>query len=120
MLWSSLVFGQSTSTLPCTQNCTVARSQPFTVTYNWAPTTENPDLPDGFRMYQNGVVIGEASVLALANGTISFAFPNGLSSGNYTLAMSAYITGGGETMGDPITVTVLRGKPVKPTNGRVQ
>jgi len=45
---------------------------------------------------------------------------SGLSvSGTYTFAVSAY-NDGGESPGDPITVTILKGKPAKPTGGRIQ
>jgi hypothetical protein len=108
------------STLPCSVNCTLARNQPFAVAYDWAPTTLNPDIADGFRLYQNGVFAREAGISALVNGSVAFDFPSGMAaSGVYVFTVSAYTTGG-ETLSDPLTVTVLKGKPAKPGNGRVQ
>lgn len=114
------IVGAQTSTLPCSANCSLARSQPFSVVYDWAPTTLNPDAVDGFKLYQNGAVVAQALASQLVNGSVSFPFASGLSlSGVYTFTVSAY-NSGGETSGDPITVTIVKGKPAKPTGGRIQ
>lgn len=96
------------------------KAQSFAVVYDWAPTTLNPEMADGFRLYQNGVMVRESGVSVLQNGSVAFAFASGLpGAGSYTFAVSAY-TSGGETLGDPIAVTILKGKPAKPTGGRLQ
>ena len=114
------VSSAQTSTLPCSSSCTLPRNQPFSVRYDWAPTALNPDMADGFRLYQNSVKVQDVPVSALVNGVIAFNFSSGIStSGGYVFAVSAY-TDGGETVGDPITVTIVKGKPAKPVNGRIQ
>jgi hypothetical protein len=119
LLFTAAAYGQ-TSTLPCSSNCTLARSQPFSVAYNFAPTSLNPDLPDGFHLYQNGVLVSTLSYASLSNGSIVFPFASGLAtSGTYTYNVGAY-NSGGETLSDPIALTIIKGKPAKPTNGRVQ
>jgi len=109
-----------TSTLPCSANCVLAKNQPFNVAYYWAPTVTNPDPADGFKLYQNGVVVAQAGIAQLVNGWIIFPFSSGLAtSATYTFNVSAY-NSGGETMSDPIVVTIAKGKPAKPLNGRIQ
>jgi len=116
----SVLASAQTSTLPCSGSCTLARNQPFSVAYNWAPTTLNPDAADGFRLYQNSVKVQDVPATALVNGVIAFPFASGLTiAGSYVFAVSAY-TSGGESVGDPITVTIVKGKPAKPTSGRIQ
>lgn len=114
------IAGAQTSTLPCSANCSLARNQPFSIVYDWAPTTLNPDLADGFTLYQNGAAVSQFLISQMVNGTISFKFASGLSlAGTYTFVVSAY-NSGGETPSDSITVTIVKGKPAKPTSGRIQ
>jgi hypothetical protein len=119
LAWSSLAVGQST--LPCTVNCQLQKGQPFSIVYNWAPTVANPDAADGFKLYRNGVVVAEGGSNLLQNGIVSFGFQTGIqTTGSYSFAVAAYTTTGGESVGDPVLVTIMKGKPAKPTNGRVQ
>lgn len=68
------LYAQSTTPLPCSSNCVLQKGQPFAVVYDWAPTTLNPDMADGFRLYQNGVLLRTATTSALQNGVIAFGF----------------------------------------------
>lgn len=116
----SLLGSAQTSTLPCSANCTLARSQPFSIVYDWAPTAVNPDIADGFRLYQDGTVVSQATIGQLVNGSIAFPFASGIgTSGTYLFTVSAFTDVGGESVGDPITVTIAKGKPAKPTGGRI-
>lgn len=102
------------SSLPCSANCTLSRSQPFSVAYDWAPTTIDP--PSGFRLYQNGVIVATAAPAAWQSGVIAFGFPSGIATpGAYSLAISVF-SPQGETRGDPIAVTILKGRPFKPAS----
>jgi hypothetical protein len=114
-----VLLAQTPTPLPCPTNCVLARQAPFAVAFAWAPTAADPEMADGFHLYQNGVVVQTAPASALANGVIRFSYPNGLQSGNYIFNVSAF-TNGGEAMSDPITLTVLKGRPAKPTNGRLE
>ena len=119
LVWSASVVGQSQ--LPCSQNCQLARDQPFSVVYSWAPTTASPDIADGFRLYRNGVVVAEGGQELLKNGVVSFSISSGIGvAGSYSFAIAAYTATGGEAVGDPVMLTILKGRPARPTSGRVQ
>lgn len=120
LLALSAIIAAQTSTLPCSANCSLAKSQPFSVAANWAPTSTEPDAADGFTLYQNGAKVSQKLASELVNGTISFPFPSGIStSGTYTFTIGAY-NGGGENISDPIQVTIIKGKPAKPNSVRIQ
>jgi hypothetical protein len=65
-------------------------------------------------------LVSTLAISDLSSGHISFPFASGLSSaGTYTFNVGAY-NSGGETLSDPIAVTIAKGKPAKPLNGRIQ
>lgn len=108
------VAGAQTTT--CTANCTANKSQSFTVVADH----DGVDV-DGFRLRQNGTIVRDVPVSALAGGSISFPFVSGLSNGTYTFSVSAYNTDDpvNETLAVSITLVVKRGKPVAPANTRI-
>lgn len=120
LLLVGTLAAQTATPLPCATACALLRSQPFSVVYDWVPTVLNPDLPDSFRLYQNGAPIGERPYADLTKGTIRFGLVSGLATaGTYTFVVGA-VNSGGETLGDPVTVTILKGKPAKPIRGRFE
>lgn len=97
----------------CLSACTTARLAPFTIAADHAG-----DNTTGYRLWQNGIVIRDVPVSSLVVGVISFAFPVGIdTAGTYTFVITAY-NAEGETLSDPLVLTVTTGKPAKPTNVR--
>jgi hypothetical protein len=66
---------------------------------------------EGFRLYQNGLVVQTQPVTALVNGQGAFDYPAGLSAGTYVLFVEAY---NGPTAGDSATLTLTVGSPPPP------
>ena len=110
VFYAPLVNAQTSSAV-CTDNCVLARNQPFTVAF-----THDGAETAGYKLYVNNVY-----TLGSPAGTLQFAFPQGIASaGTYMFQVTAYNANGVESdKSDATGATVQAGKPSKPGKPRI-
>lgn len=97
---------------------TLNEFQPFSVVADHADITQDGKLVPvtGYRLYRDGVQLGEVPFSARVNGVVTFSVPTGWPTGVYQVQMSAY-NAAGESVRATLPGGLIVGTPTPPPPG---